>query len=57
MFSREPFLYENEIRLMNVCVFCRRRETIFKICFLVIGSIKYGCCTHVVEIIQKIYLQ
>ena len=40
-----------------LCIVCRCREAIFKICFLVKGAIKYGCCAHVVEIIQKVYLQ
>ena len=38
-------------------IICRRWEAIFQKCFLVIGAMRYGCCAHVVEIIQKIYLQ
>ena len=40
-----------------LCTFLRRQEIIFKISFLVIGPMKYGCCAHVLEIIQKIYLK
>ena len=38
---------------LNDCFVCSGRRAIFNICFLVIGSIKYGCCAHVVEIIQS----
>ena len=40
-----------------LCMVCRRWETTFKVCFVIIGAIKHDCCAHVVEIIQKIHLQ
>ena len=39
-----------------LCIVRRCREVIFKIYFVVIGAIKYGCCAPVVEIIKKIYI-
>ena len=43
------------LKLRALFTVCRRREAIFKICFLVKGAMKYGCSAHVVEIIQKYF--
>ena len=60
MFLRELFLHEYKIRWM-IALYCLETSRgnlclQAKYVFLVIGTIKYGCCAHVVAIIQKIYL-
>ena len=56
MFSRQPFLYKNEIRWMIALHDLQTLRSNLQHMFSGDRCYKNGCCAHVIEIIQKIYL-